>query len=90
MSGPARVGLLLGDPCGIGPELVAKVERVVAEQNAAAARDSQRLQSLERELRVLGARPAPLLLPLPELRGNIHGVEALGQIARALSSNASA
>jgi anion-transporting ArsA/GET3 family ATPase len=73
-----------------GPELVAKVERVVAEQNAAAARDSQRLQSLERELRVLGARPAPLLLPLPELRGNIHGVEALGQIARALSSNASA
>jgi 4-hydroxythreonine-4-phosphate dehydrogenase len=25
MSGPARVGLLLGDPCGIGPELVAKL-----------------------------------------------------------------
>jgi 4-hydroxythreonine-4-phosphate dehydrogenase len=25
MAGPARVGLLLGDPCGIGPELVAKL-----------------------------------------------------------------
>jgi 4-hydroxythreonine-4-phosphate dehydrogenase len=25
MSGPERVGLLLGDPCGIGPELIAKL-----------------------------------------------------------------
>jgi anion-transporting ArsA/GET3 family ATPase len=79
----ARLGVAFA-----GPELVAKVARVVAEQNAAAARDGERLQHLQRELRALGARPAPLVLRLPELRGNVHGVEALSQIARALSANA--
>ena len=54
------------------------MERVAAEQNAAAARDGQRLQSLEQSLRALGTKSSPVLLPLPELRGNIHGVDALG------------
>jgi anion-transporting ArsA/GET3 family ATPase len=79
----ARLGAALA-----GPDLLARIERVVAEQNAAAARDGERLQSLRQKLRALGTRPAPPVLPLPELRGNIHGVEALGHIARALSASA--
>src|SRR5690606_2786608 len=74
----ARLGEALA-----GPELLAKVERVAAEQNAAAARDRERLRALEQELRALAPSNAPPVLALPELRGNIHGVEALGYIARA-------
>jgi anion-transporting ArsA/GET3 family ATPase len=70
-----------------GPDLVAKVERVAAEQNAAAARDGERLRALEQKLRGFASASAPPVLPLPELRGNIHGVEALGYIARALSAS---
>jgi anion-transporting ArsA/GET3 family ATPase len=77
----ARLGAALA-----GPDLVAKVERVAAEQNAAAARDAERLLTLEHKLRALGTRHAPPVLALPELRGNIHGVEALGHIARALAA----
>jgi anion-transporting ArsA/GET3 family ATPase len=77
----ARLGAALA-----GPDLVAKVQRVAAEQNAAAARDGERLLTLEHKLRALGTRNAPPVLPLPELRGNIHGVEALGHIARALAA----
>jgi anion-transporting ArsA/GET3 family ATPase len=76
----ARLGAALA-----GPDLLAKVERVVVEQNAAAARDRERLQSIEHRLRALGTLPPPVL-PLPELRGNIHGVEALSHIARALAA----
>lgn len=75
----ARFGATLA-----GPDALAKVERVAAEQNAAAARDAERLARLEQELRSLARREPPAVLSLPELRGNIHGVEALGHIARAL------
>jgi anion-transporting ArsA/GET3 family ATPase len=83
----SALGARLGAPLA-GSDLVAKVERVVAEQNAAAARDGERLQSLEQKLRALGTKQAPPVLSLPELRGNIHGVEALGHIARALAATA--
>jgi anion-transporting ArsA/GET3 family ATPase len=76
----ARLGAVLA-----GPDLLAKVERVVAEQNAAAARDRERLQNIEHRLHALGTKPPPVL-PLPELRGNIHGLEALSHIARALAA----
>lgn len=71
------------------PELVAKIERVAAEQNAAAARDIERWRGLEQKLRGFAGASAPPVLPLPELRGNIHGLEALGYIARALSGRRS-
>jgi anion-transporting ArsA/GET3 family ATPase len=69
-----------------GPDLTTKIERVAAEQNAAAARDRERLMALEQKLRAFARASAPPVLPLPELRGNIHGVEALSHIARALST----
>jgi hypothetical protein len=69
-----------------GPDLTTKIERVAAEQNAAAARDGERLIALEQKLRGFARARTPPVLPLPELRGNIHGVEALGYIARALSA----
>lgn len=81
----SALGARLGEALA-GPELLAKVERVAAEQNAAAARDRERLRALEQELRALAPSNAPPVLALPELRGNIHGVEALGYIARALSA----
>jgi anion-transporting ArsA/GET3 family ATPase len=76
----ARLGAALASE-----DTLQKVERVAAEQDAAAARDGERLVTLERKLRALPAG-APPVLGLPELRGNIHGVEALGYIARALGS----
>jgi hypothetical protein len=69
-----------------GPDLTRKVERVAAEQNAAAARDGERLMAVEQKLREFARASAPPVVALPELRGNIHGVEALGYIARALSA----
>jgi anion-transporting ArsA/GET3 family ATPase len=69
-----------------GPDLTTKIERVAAEQNAAAARDRERLMALEQKLRGFARASAPPVLPLPELRGNIHGVEALSHIAHALST----
>ena len=77
----ARLGAALA-----GPDLVEKVARVAAEQNAAAARDGERVSALQRKLSALGSRTAPAVVGLPELRGNIHGVEALSHIARALSA----
>ena len=68
----------------IGPELLGKLERVVADQNAAAARDGERLLMLELELRALGGRPPPIFT-LPELRGDVSGVDALSHIARRLA-----
>lgn len=68
-----------------GPDLIAKIERVAAEQNAAAARDGERLQTIERELCAIARGKAPPVLPLPELRGNINGVEALVPLAKSLA-----
>jgi anion-transporting ArsA/GET3 family ATPase len=65
--------------------LLAKIEQVAALQNAAAGRDSERLLHIERELGALGSRRSPPLIALPELRGNIFGIEALALIARALA-----
>jgi hypothetical protein len=67
-------------------DLLAKIERVVTLQNDAARRDSERTGGIERELSNLGAKRSPPLIALPELRGNINGVEALTQIARAMAS----
>src|SRR5690606_35091781 len=71
-----------------GPDRSGQVERVAAARNAAAARDGERLQRLERELYAIARGSAPPVLALPELRGNISGVEALGYIARALAPQA--
>jgi anion-transporting ArsA/GET3 family ATPase len=88
---PTRAALAssLGQRLGVAQvpdELLAQVERVVALQNAAATRDRERTSSIERELKSFGSRRSPPLIALPELRGNINGVEALAQIARAMES----
>jgi 4-hydroxythreonine-4-phosphate dehydrogenase len=62
MSGPARLGLLLGDPCGIGPELVARLL-------ASEALDPGVATIVIGEPRVLarGAEQAGVELRLPEV-----------------------
>jgi anion-transporting ArsA/GET3 family ATPase len=67
-------------------ELLTKIEYVAALQDAAASRDAERVLRIERELGSLGSRRNPPLLTLPELRGNIYGIEALALIARALAA----
>ena len=61
MSEPERVGLLLGDPCGIGPELIAKLLAVDG-------LDPEVATIVIGEPRVLarGAEHAGVVLRLPE------------------------
>jgi anion-transporting ArsA/GET3 family ATPase len=80
----SALALRLGN-APVGGELLAKIERVVTIQNDAARRDHERTTDIERELSHLGAKRSPPLIALPELRGNVNGVEALTQIARAMA-----
>jgi len=57
---------------------------VIADQNAAAARDSGRVTELTQALGGLGASPPPVFT-LPELRGDVSGLDALAHIARRLA-----
>jgi len=87
-SSPTRAELAAALGARLGPGLVsdallAKLEQVAAAQNAAAARDGERVSGLTRELRSLGSPPQ--IFTLPELRGNVSGVDALSHIARRLA-----
>jgi 4-hydroxythreonine-4-phosphate dehydrogenase len=77
MSGPARVGLLLGDPCGIGPELVAKLL-------AGGERDPGVASVVIGEPRVLarGAERAGVDLRLPEVSGSDAVTEGTAALLR--------
>jgi len=72
------------DPSLVGDDLLQTLEGVIAEQNAAAERDGARVNELSLELAGLGASPPPIFT-LPELRGDVSGVDALAQIARRLA-----
>ena len=72
------------EPSLVGEDLRNTLGRVIAEQNAAAERDGARVSELTLELASLGANPPPVFT-LPELRGDVSGVDALGHIARRLA-----
>jgi anion-transporting ArsA/GET3 family ATPase len=65
-------------------ELVARIALTQAEQNRAAHRGAEQLDSLTRQLDALTAGTTPSVVAVPELPANAQGIEALQRIADVL------
>jgi anion-transporting ArsA/GET3 family ATPase len=65
-------------------ELIARIEVARAEQNRAASRGAEQLNSLTRQLDALTSGTTPGVLSVPELPANAQGIEALQRIADVL------